>query len=101
MIDKMNRYNIGDIFLNKFAGFVDCRYFIYLGVSGNFVNGLEFINGKPNKTKYYKKDILKGKNYHDGTNAFIKVGHTNFLDIAKQDLLKEKIKDDKFDKENI
>lgn len=91
----MNRYKIGDIFLNKFAGHIDCRYFIYLGVSGDYIRALEYINKAGfRECKYYKKDIFN-KKYHDGTPAYVKVGHTNFLDIAKNDLLIEKKKDKK------
>ena len=82
----------GDILINRWAGHIDCRYFIYLGTSGDYINGLQIIKGIPKNVKYYKRDL----------NTFIKdtdkkalevIGHTNFLDIAKADLQKFKDKE--------
>lgn len=83
---------VGDILINRWAGHIDCRYFIYLGTSGDYINGLEIIQGRPKKVKYYKRDL----------NTFIRdtdkkalevIGRTNFLDIAKADLQKFKDKE--------
>ena len=37
----------GDILINRWAGHIDCRYFIYLGTQGDWIVGLEFIEGRP------------------------------------------------------
>ena len=39
----------GDILINRWAGHIDCRYFIYLGTQGDWIVGLEFIEGRPRK----------------------------------------------------
>lgn len=78
---------VGDILINRWAGHIDCRYFIYLGTDGKFINGL-YYNERFKKVKYFKEDLDK---MIDDKKVFEVVGHTNFLNIAKADL--QKIKD--------
>ena len=88
---------IGDILINRWAGHIDVRYFIYLGTSGDYINGLEIIEGRPRKTRYYRHSLNE---YIRDTKikALEVVGHTNFLDIAKADL--QKIKDMEVNNDN-
>ena len=76
---------IGDILINRWAGHIDCRYFIYLGTTGDYINGIEFINARPRKVKYYIWSLDKVVPALN-KKAFEVVGHTDFLKIAKQDL---------------
>ena len=79
----------GDIILNKWAGHIDVRYFIYLGTDGNYIKGIEYIKGTWRRINYYKNDV-KNQLMSNGERAYEVVGHTNFLDIAKTDLKKFK-----------
>lgn len=84
----------GDILINRFAGHIDFRYFIYLGTVGDYIVGLEFIEGKPRKTKFYRSsldEIVPALN----KKALEVVGHTDFLNIAKKDLESIKKEDDR------
>lgn len=82
---------VGDILINRWAGHIDCRYFIYLGTDGKFINGL-YPNKRFKKVKYFKEDL--NKTIGD-KKVFEVVGHTDFLDIAKTDLQKIKESEDK------
>lgn len=85
----------GDILINRLAGHIDCRYFIYLGTQGDWIVGLEFIEGRPRKTRYYRSDMdrtLPDSNIK----AYEVVGHTDFLQIARKDLDNLKKEDDKY-----
>ncbi len=83
----------GDILINRWAGYIDCRYFIYLGTSGDYMQGIEFIDGKPRKVKYFRSG-LNEKIPSLNKKAYEVVGHTDFLEIAKLDLDRIKEKDD-------
>lgn len=87
-IDSNTKLKVGDILINRFAGYLDCRYFIYLGSNGKYIYGIEFVKGRKHKTSYYKK-TLKEITF-DGKPAFEIVGHSDFLDVAKSDLDKAK-----------
>lgn len=81
-----NKFRKGDIIHNRYAGHPSVKYFIYLGVSGKYVNGLELREGKGiKKCQYYKSSMNE---MLDGEPAFQVVGHTNAFDVMKQDLSK-------------
>ena len=90
----MIQIKTGDILINRWAGHIDTRYFIYLGTDGKYVQGLECVQGELKKINYYKSDI-KNDYKSNGEKAYEVVGHTNFLDIAKEDLQKFKESDNK------
>lgn len=77
---------IGDIFINKYAGHIDCRYFIYLGINGRNVIGLSYVRGKGWEKTKYDKYMFNKVDERFNEIMFEKVGHTNFLEIAKKDL---------------
>ena len=80
------KFRKGDIVRNNYAGHPTVKYFIYLGISGKYVNGLSLHKGKViKKCQYYKSDMTGLIN---GEPAFQVVGHTNAFDIMKEDLLK-------------
>ena len=74
----------GDIVLNRWAGMVEARYFIYTGTSGRMVKGIEMGNGKLHKVEYYKTSL--DENHHDGKPAFEIVGKTTAFDVMVQEL---------------
>lgn len=57
------------------------RIFIYTGISGEYANGLELIDGKLEKTRYYKRDFKK-------EDIFQIIGYTNGFEVLKDDLKK-------------
>ncbi|MFJ8099374.1 hypothetical protein [Lysinibacillus sp. NPDC096212] len=82
----MIKFRKGDIIHNRYAGHPSSKYFIYLGVSGRYVNGLSLQKGKDIKEfQFYKSSMNTMLN---GEPAFQVVGHTNAFDVMKQDLLK-------------
>ena len=85
---------VGDILINRWAGYIATRFFIYLGTDEKYVRGLECVRGKWKRVNYYKSNI---KNDHkpNGEKAYEVVGHTDFLDMAKEDLQKFKESDNK------
>lgn len=85
---------VGDILINRWAGHIDCRYFIYLGTSGDYINGLEIIQGRPRKVRYYRSSLNEFIRDTD-QKALEVVGHTDFLNVAKLDLQKIKELEDK------
>ena len=85
---------VGDILINRWAGHIDTRFFIYLGTDEKYVRGLECVRGKWKRVNYYKSDI-KNDYKPNGEKAYEVVGHTDFLDIAKEDLQKFKESDNK------
>ena len=74
----------GDIILNRWAGYVDVRYFIYLKTSGRYVSGLEVVRNKISKAQYYKDEMKNA--FHDGKPAYKIVGHIN-IDKVIADIL--------------
>ncbi|WP_339260928.1 hypothetical protein [Lysinibacillus sp. FSL K6-3209] len=80
------KWRKGDIIHNRYAGHPTNKYFIYLGVSGRYVNGLTLRKGKDIKEcQFYKSSMNE---MLDGEPAFQVVGHTIAFDVMKQDLLK-------------
>lgn len=70
---------IGTIFINHYAGNKNpVRYFIYMGTTGKYVNGIYLNNGKLQKIQYYRDDFE--------TDMFEKVGYCNAFDVMKGDL---------------
>ena len=83
---RESKFRKGDIIHNRYAGHPSNKYFIYLGVSGRYVNGLALQEGKGiKKCQYYKSSMNE---MLDGKPAFQVVGHTKAFDVMKQDLLK-------------
>ena len=74
----------GDIVLNRWAGMVEARYFIYTGTSGRMVKGIQVGNGKIHKVEYYKTSL--DENLHDGKPALEIVGKTTAFDVMLQEL---------------
>jgi len=74
---------IGTIIRNHWAGKDNpMRYFIYLGTSGNYVNGVAInSSGKLYKCSYRKHDF-------DKRNIFEPVGYCEGIEIMKNDLKK-------------
>lgn len=69
---------IGDIVLNKFGGVPENRILVYIG-KGEFIY---YCNGW-NKGKWDKKS-----KFHDGTPNLQIIGHSDFIEILKNDILK-------------
>ena len=74
----------GDIVLNRWAGMVEARYFIYTGTSGRMVEGIQVGNGKIHKVEYYKSSL--DAIHYDGKPAFEIVGKTTAFDVMVQEL---------------
>ena len=74
----------GDIVLNRWAGMVEGRYFIYTGTSGRMAKGIEMGNGKLHKVEYYKTSL--DENHPDGQPVFQVVGKTTAFDVMVQEL---------------
>lgn len=74
----------GDIVLNRWAGHVECRYFVFVGKSGGMTNGIEFTNGRLKNIQYYSNHL--NEPFHDGEPAFKIVGRTTAFDVMAQEL---------------
>lgn len=74
----------GDIVLNRWAGRVEGKYFIYTGTSGRMVNGISMSDGKLATVEYYKSSL--DENHFDGQPAFQIVGKTIAFDIMVEEL---------------
>ena len=74
----------GDIVLNRWAGMVEARYFIYTGTSGRLVNGISMSDGKLATVEYYKSSL--DAIHYDGKPAFEIVGKTTAFDVMVQEL---------------
>lgn len=74
----------GDILINRWAGHIDFRYFIYLSTDKEGINGIVVHDGRFKKVRYYKNhlDVVMS----NGKKAYEIVGHTDFLEVAKHDL---------------
>lgn len=71
---------VGTIIRNHWAGDRNpTRFFIYLGSSGKYVNGLGLVNGRLEKVRFYKSDF-KDKN------MFEIVGYSTGIDVLKNDI---------------
>ncbi|MBL1228169.1 hypothetical protein IW492_02845 [Enterococcus sp. BWB1-3] len=81
-----SKFKKGDIVLNRWAGHPSVGYFIYLGVSGKYIKGLELDHwtNRIKECEYYKHSLQEL--FHDGEPAFIVVGHTSAFDVMKNDL---------------
>ena len=76
----------GDIVLNRWAGMVEGRYFIFTGKSNGMVNGIVFGSGKLAKVQYYSNSL--DELFIDGEPSFKVVGRTSAYDVMKEDLRK-------------
>ena len=74
----------GDIVLNRWAGMVEGRYFIYTSTSGRMVNGISMSDGKLSKVEYYKSSL--DSIHHDGKPAFQIVGKSSVFDVMVEEL---------------
>ena len=74
----------GDIVLNRWAGMVEGRYFIYTGTSGRMVKGIEMCNGKLHKVEYYRTSL--DEIHPDGQPVFQIVGKTTAFDVMVEEL---------------
>ncbi|HIQ91028.1 MAG TPA: hypothetical protein IAB27_05345 [Candidatus Coprosoma intestinipullorum] len=73
---------IGDIYRNNYSGYIDTKYFIYIGMQGELAKGLEYVKGRGWRKCLYN---LNNK-LIDGTPAFKKIAHSDFMQVAKKDL---------------
>lgn len=85
-VESCKDMRIGDIILNKWAGYIDYKYNILIGKNKNKIKLLSYCKGW--HTGIHKVDKL----FFDGTPAYVVVGHSDFINIAKEDL--QKIKED-------
>lgn len=74
----------GDIVLNRWAGNVQYRYFIFTGKTGKYVHGIECIDGRLSKTKYYTHSL--DEPFSDGEPAYKVVGYTDAFEVMKANL---------------
>ena len=88
-VESTKDMKIGDIIFNKWAGHIDCRYNILIGKTKNNLKLLCYIKGKGWHIGTHMVDKL----FHDGTPAYIVVGHSDFIEIAKEDLQSLKSKE--------
>lgn len=80
-MSESRRVKIGTIIKNKWAGEGNPgRYFIYTGIKGDYATGFYIKNNNVKKIDFYKGDFQK-------RDIFIEVGFSNYMDIAKNDLL--------------
>ncbi len=71
---------IGDIVLNKFGGVPENRILVYIG-NENFL----FLS---TDKKIHKGVWNKKATFHDGTPNLEVIGHSDFIEILKNDILK-------------
>ena len=74
----------GDIVLNRWAGRVEGRYFIYTGTSGRMVKGISMSDGKLSTVEYYKSSL--DAIHYDGKPAFQIVGKSSVFDVMVEEL---------------
>lgn len=70
----------GDIVLNKFGGVPQNRILIYIGND-------DFIFFSTDK-KFHKGKWNRKSKFHDGTPNLEVIGHSNFIEVLKKDILK-------------
>lgn len=73
----------GDIVINRSAGHVMYRYFIFTHKSDGYIHGIEFV-GRLQKNKYHIRDLEDI--HHDGEPVFKIVGHSEAFDVMKSEL---------------
>lgn len=72
----------GTIIRNHWAGENNPgRYFIYMGISGRYAVGIQYIDGKLQKVNYYKSDFADKEKFEP-------VGYCNAFDVMKADIEK-------------
>lgn len=81
----MERYVLGDIIENPWAGHIDIKLGVYLGENKETYFILQNINGRWEKRMYCKTSTVNPQKWE-------KIGHTNMFDIGKEDLKKVKSK---------
>ena len=78
----------GDILINRWAGHIDFRYFIYLSTDKEGINGIVVHDGRFKKVRYYKNDLdvvmPNGKKAYEITELFSML----FTYLTKQKSLK-------------
>lgn len=79
----MNKYKLGDIIENPWAGHIDVRIVIYLGENKDTYFVLQNIRGKWKKGSFHKTSTVNLKEWK-------KIDHTNMFEIGKDDLQKLK-----------
>lgn len=79
----MNKYKLGDIIENPWAGHIDGRIVIYLGENKDTYFVLQNIGGKWKKGSFQKTSTVNPKEWK-------KIDHTNMFEIGKDDLQKLK-----------
>ena len=88
----MDKYKLGDIIENPWAGHIDVRVGIYLGENKDTYFVLQNIKGKWEKGSFYKTSTANPKEWK-------KIGHTDMFKVGQDDLLKIKsnfnIRDDR------
>ena len=90
-IESTKNMKVGDIILNKWAGYEDYKYNILIKKSKNTLKLLRYVKDKGWDTSIHKVDKL----FHDGSLAYIVIGHSDFINVAKKDL--ERLKSGKYE----
>lgn len=82
----------GDIVLNKFGGVPQNRILVYIG-NGNFI----YLS---TNNKFHKGQWDRKSKFHDGTPNLEVIGHSNFMEVLRKDILKYQMLEELKDSDN-